>query len=228
MIARLERAKVTALVPAHREPPSDELLNELGAQVGCVLVVSDGMPEAALHALRRRAQWRDLEILELDRRNGKGTAIAVGLELLLGRAVPPEAVIVVDADGQHPPEVIPRFLEAAGRGELVVGDRFANLRAMPIHRRFANLIARAAVRRTTGREVQDTQCGMRLLRGRALSELRFPGGGYEAETIHLVRCLAAGVRVAWVPIPTIYGTEASSFRPIRDSIAVLRAALKGS
>ena len=74
--------------------------------------------------------------------------------------------------------------------------------------------------------IRDTQCGMRLLRGRALHEVEFPHGGYEAETVHLRRCLAAGVEVAWVPIPAISGDERSSFRPVRDGVRVLRAAVE--
>ena len=96
---------------------------------------------------------------------------------------------------------------------------------MPFLRRAANRVARGAVAFSSGRTVGDTQCGMRLLRGRALTEIRFCGGGYEAETVHLKRCLAAGVRIAWVAIPALYGEESSSFRPLRDSLAVLRAAL---
>jgi hypothetical protein len=64
---------------------------------------------------------------------------------------------------------------------------------------------------------------MRLLRGRALGEVAFPQGGYEAETRHLKACLRAGVRVAWVPIPAVYDGAASSFRPVRDSLRVLWA-----
>lgn len=225
MSAALRPVDVTALVPAHEEPPSDELLAELKAQLGSVLVVSDGMPADALLRLHRTAYVRGAEVLELDSRNGKGTAVAAGLDLLLGRASPPRAVLIVDADGQHPPERIPSFLDAGRHAELVIGDRFADLRAMPVLRRAANQIASLAVRLTTGRDVRDTQCGMRLLRGRALEEISFPGGGYEAETVHLKQCLAAGVRVAWVPIPALYGTESSSFRPLLDSAVVLRAAL---
>jgi hypothetical protein len=64
---------------------------------------------------------------------------------------------------------------------------------------------------------------MRLLTRRALLEVRFEGGRFEAETVHLRRCLRAGVPVAWVPIPAIYERSPSAFRPIRDSIAVLAA-----
>jgi hypothetical protein len=66
---------------------------------------------------------------------------------------------------------------------------------------------------------------MRLLRGRAL-ELPLAGDGYEAESRQLKVALVAGLDVAWVPIPAIYGDEQSSFRPIRDSVRVLSALVR--
>ena len=75
----------------------------------------------------------------------------------------------------------------------------------------------------TRRRVRDTQCGMRLLRGRALHEVPPPPGGFEAETLHLKRCLRAGVSVAWVPIRAIYDGEPSAYRPLRDSARIARA-----
>ena len=132
-----------------------------------------------------------------------------------------DAVLVIDADGQHPADAIPSFLNAARDAELVVGDRFGDLAQMPLHRRIANRTTRRLFQATTGREVRDTQNGMRLLRGRALAT--FPAGGYEAETIHLRRVLRDGVPVAWVPIPAIYAEEQSSFRAGRDSAKVLWA-----
>jgi hypothetical protein len=55
--------------------------------------------------------------------------------------------------------------------------------------------------------------------------VEFPGGGYEAETRHLKRCLRRGLRVAWVPIPAVYEGRRSSFRPLRDTLRVLAALL---
>jgi hypothetical protein len=133
---------------------------------------------------------------------------------------------MMDADGQHPPEAIPAFVEAAARAELVVGDRSRDRSGMPSHRRLANTISSGLLAALTRRRVPDSQCGMRLLRGRALAEIEFPAGRYEAETQHLKRCLRAGIPVAWVPIPAIYGSgPPSSFRTVRDTIRVIAAVL---
>ena len=213
---------VVALVTCHDTPPDDELLARVLRQIPRVLVVDDAMPRAHALALDRRAPGLGVEILRLDRRSGKGHAIAAGLRRVRGAGA--DAVLVLDGDGQHPPELVPVFLAASAGAELVIGDRFATPADVPLVRRVSNRVASRVVSRTSGVHVPDSQCGMRLLCGRALAEIEFPGGGFESETHHLKRCLRAGVRVAWVPIPAIYDGQPSAFRSVRDSVGVLRAA----
>ena len=67
----------------------------------------------------------------LERNAGKGTAVAAGIEALLASGTRPEAVVVVDADGQHPPERIPQLAAAAATADLVIGDRLGEVAAMP-------------------------------------------------------------------------------------------------
>jgi glycosyltransferase involved in cell wall biosynthesis len=219
---------VAALVPCHREPPSEGLLRRLVAQLPRVIVVNDGMPSEAARALEPLADVLRLEVVHLGRRSGKGHAILAGINALHTSPAPPEGVLVLDADGQHPPEAIPLFLAASAEADLVIGNRFGGLGGrMPPVRRVSNRFSSRLVSSVTGAPVPDSQCGMRLLRGRALADIEFPSGGMDSETRHLRRCLRAGVRVAWVSIPAIYDGAASSFRPLRDSLSVLRAAVEG-
>jgi dolichol-phosphate mannosyltransferase len=222
-VTALDAAAVTALVPCHVEPPPRGLLERLSAQVGRVVVVDDGMARPAAARLDAIAGASGAEVVRLARNRGKGHAVAAGIDRVLGGGPEPIAALVVDADGQHPTDRIPAFLDAAGRADLVVGDRFGQLARMPIERRLANVAASRLIAARTRRRVRDSQCGMRLLQGRALREVRFPPGRYEAETRHLIRCLRLGVRVAWVPIPAIYAGAPTSFRPLLDSLRVVSA-----
>ena len=219
---------VVALVTCHREPPAEELLAQLSARLPRVLVVNDGMPSRPAAALDAIAGARGARVLHLPRRAGKGHAIVAGIRFSRADRGAGDGVIVIDGDGQHPPDAIPAFLAASGEADLVVGNRFAGGGSMPLVRRLANRTASGVLSRTAREHVPDSQCGMRLLRGRALEEIEFPAGGMEAETLHLRRCLLAGVAVAWVPIPALYDVgTASSFRKVRDSVAVMRAAVAG-
>ncbi len=211
-------APVIAVMPSYNDVPAPALVEETLEHVELLVLVDDGSDAEIARELDAVAADERVELVRLPTRHGKGSAVRAGVERARKRA---GAVVVVDADGQHPPHAIPAFVTAAEDGELVVGDRFGDLRSMPRHRRIANRTTHRLFQLVTGREVRDTQNGMRLIRGRALDLL--PEGGYEAETRHLRGVLEAGLPVAWVPIPAIYENESSSFRAGRDSLRVLWA-----
>ena len=210
-------------MPCHQDGPTAELLSDLRGRVGGVLLVDDGAPPRVGAKLRSLADAEATDLLVLGRNRGKGHAMAEGLKVLLARNPRPDAVMFVDADGQHPPCEVPAFLRAAEDADLVVGDRLGDDAAMPLARSVCNRLASRLLELATGCPVRDSQCGMRLLRGAALHDVAFRGGRYESETDHLKRCLRRGVRVTWVPIPAIYGDERSCFRPVRDVLRVLGA-----
>jgi MFS family permease len=215
----LDPSTVVAIMPSYDDVPEPALVDEVLRHTGGLVIVDDGSRPEVARQLDELATAAGADLVRLPARRGKGTAVRAGIDRVLPRA---GAVLVIDADGQHPASAIPDFLEEAADAELVIGDRFADLDAMPWQRRLANRTSRRLLQLATGRDVRDTQNGMRLLRGRAL-ELLPPPGGYEAESRHLRRALGAGLSVGWVPVPAIYGNESSSFRPVRDSARVLWA-----
>jgi glycosyltransferase involved in cell wall biosynthesis len=153
---------------------------------------------------------------------GKGTAVAAGVRAALADAA--DAVMVLDADGQHPPELIPRFLAAAEHSEVVIGERPRDA-IMPPLRRLANAVATWALSLVVRRRLRDSQNGMRLFRASALRAVPPVPGRYEAETHHLKAMIRSGRDPAWVPMPAIYAGEPSSFRAIVDTVRVMRAVL---
>jgi glycosyltransferase involved in cell wall biosynthesis len=207
--------RVVAVMPSYDDVPQPALAQAVLDHVDELVLVDDGSSPAVAARLDELAHEFGLTLVRLPERAGKGSAVLAGVDRVRADA---DAVLTVDADGQHSPSAIPAFLDAAQSAELVIGDRFADLKRMPWHRQLANRTTRRLFELVTGRKVRDTQNGMRLIRGRALETL--PSGGYEAETAHLRRVLIDGHTVAWVPVPTIYGEERSSFRPIRDGARV--------
>jgi membrane-associated phospholipid phosphatase len=221
--AALDLERLYAVMPSFNDVPEREHVAGVQAQVAGLVIVDDGSRDSVARDLDALAAVTGAELVRLPRQSGKGAAVRAGIDHLAGRA---EAVLVIDADGQHPADAIPAFVAAARDAELVIGDRFGDLAAMPRHRRAANRFTRLLFQLVTGRRVRDTQNGMRLLRGPALAS--FPAGRYEAETKHLKWVLRDGLSVAWVPMPAIYGSESSSFRSGRDSARVMWALLAPS
>jgi hypothetical protein len=114
-----------------------------------VLLVDDGMPTEGAAALARLAAEAGVGLLRLPANCGKGHAIAAGRRHLLGRVPAPQAVVVLDADGQHPTSSIPSLLAAAAEAELVIGDRLSDL-GMPPLRRFTNRLTSRLLALVTG------------------------------------------------------------------------------
>ena len=224
-VTPLSPERVRAVMPSHDDVPDAAVVDGVLARVGGLTIVDDGSGPATAGELDRLADAPDVDVVRLPERRGKGAALRAGIAAALEQTPRPEAVLLIDADGQHPPQSIDALYDAGTTAELVIGDRFGDLESMPAHRRAANLVSRGVLELATGRHVRDTQSGMRLLRGRAL-DLPLDGNGYDAESRQLKAALVHGLDVAWVPIPAIYEGERSSFRPIRDSARVLAALLR--
>jgi dolichol-phosphate mannosyltransferase len=219
---RARPASVAAVIPVFASERAVEVARAALRHVDELVLVDDGAPAhiaASLGALRGDDRVR---VLRLGENAGKGSAVAAGAELLLAESRPPEAIVVLDSDGQHDPERIPAFVEAAREADIVIGDR-RDRRAMPLVRRVGNRVASLTLFAAVRAWIPDTQNGMRLFRTSALREVALPGGGYEAESRHLRALLRAGHAVASVEIPTIYDGEPSHFRPVRDTVLVGRA-----
>ena len=213
---------VAAVVPVFASARAAEVARATLRHVDELVLVDDGAPPQVAESLAPVAADDRVRLLTLAHNGGKGTAVAAGVELLLAGEQRPEAIVVLDSDGQHDPDRIPAFVEAARSADVVVGWR-RDRRPMPLHRRAGNRLASLALLAASRAWVPDTQNGMRLFRIEALHEVPLPEGGYDAESQHLRAVLASGQRVAAVEIPTIYDGEPSGFRPLADTLAVARA-----
>ena len=148
---------------------------------------------------------------------GKGAALQAGFAAALEMEC--DAVLTIDADGQHDPRCSPSLIAALGDADVVVGSR-TRAGAMPLRRRITNALSAAAARRLGGCDVADRQSGFRAVRASVLRAVRAVGDRYEFETDFLIRAARAGFRITSVPVPTIYGPP-SHFRELRDGLRVV-------
>jgi membrane-associated phospholipid phosphatase/MFS family permease len=225
--ARPRPITVAAVIPVFASDRAAEVARATLRHVDEVVLVDDGAPPEVARSLHPLAADERVRLLALGHNGGKGTAVAAGLELVLESASQPDAIVVLDSDGQHDPERIPAMVDAARTADAVIGWR-RDRRGMPPHRRLANRAASLTLFAATRRWLPDTQNGMRLFRTEALRAVPMPGGGYEAESRHLRALIAADRPVASVEIPTIYEGEPSHFRPLADTLAVARGLLAAS
>jgi glycosyltransferase involved in cell wall biosynthesis len=212
----VSQPRILALIPAYNEERAvGEVVSRTLPHLP-VLVVDDGSTDATA----TRAEASGASVLRRTPNQGKGTALKAGFARALEQGF--EAVLTLDADGQHDPSEIPKFLEAraASGADLVIGAR--DFGRMPLVRRIANTLGRRAFSWALGREIRDNQSGYRLVSAR-LAERLLAGreSGFEFEMEMIVTCVKSGLRLEWVPIRTIYAGEGSHIQSIPHLLGFL-------
>ncbi len=227
----MSAADVTAavLIPAYCEERfiADVVVRaQAQDRVSQVLVVDDGSTDGTV----ARALSAGAELIVHPVNQGKGAAIQTGLRHFLESpagdsgaqdgAAPVEWVVMLDADGQHRPEEIGRFLDAAEaepRARLFVGTRMSDTRAMPLVRRLTNRLMSSQISLLCGQRIADTQCGFRMIHRSLFPLLLGRAAKFDYETEMLILVAWSGEPIADVPISTVYGDEVSSIHPVRDA-----------
>jgi glycosyltransferase involved in cell wall biosynthesis len=133
-----EHPELSVIVPAFNEGPNvDELVARLIPVLESlassfeILFVDDGSTDDTPDRLRRLAQ-RDQRIraLRFSRNFGKEIGLAAGLDHVRG-----DAVAIIDADLQHPPEILKEFIARWREGyEMVYGQRVDRSTDGPLRR----------------------------------------------------------------------------------------------
>ena len=211
----IDRLTVGAVVPAYQEEKHiGEVVRRTLQQLANVVVVDDGSTDAT--ADEARTAGADVIVHEQNR--GKGESIKSGFRYWLEHGS--TYVIILDGDGQHLPEEIDRFLNAASSSgaKLLIGTRMNDVREMPLVRRTVNRYMSRKISRLCGQEIPDTQCGFRMVHRDIIPNLLGGTERFDYETEMLILASRAGCRIASVPISTVYSDEVSSIHPVRDTL----------
>jgi glycosyltransferase involved in cell wall biosynthesis len=208
---------VLALIPAYNEAGRVTGVIAAARPQLLVLVVDDGSADdtAAL------AESAGATVVRQAPNQGKGVALKTGFRWALDHGY--EAVITLDADGQHDPAEIPAFLDlyAQRQPDLIIGER--QFTKMPFPRNLSNTFGRWLFSKALGQPVRDNQSGYRLISRRLMdATLDSREAGFEFEVEMIVTCVRRGYMLAGVPIRTIYAGEASHIKPIPQTIHFFR------
>jgi dolichol-phosphate mannosyltransferase len=181
----------------------------------------DATPEVLLELSRETALVRTMLRQGADRDGGLSTAVVAGLRMAHGHFV-----CVMDADLQHPPEVIPLLLAEAERGaDLVVASRYAvggsrrGLRGgtRQLVSRAATVLARLLFREA--RLSADPLSGFFLCRRSLIDGIEFRPVGFKI-LLELLVCVP-GLRVVDVPLVQAERASGRSKATLRQGLLYL-------
>lgn len=164
-----------------------------------IIIVDDGS------RIPVRFQDSQVTVLRHQLNLGKGAAMKTGAEYAFKQAHA-DAILFMDADGQHSPQEIPRFLKPLKEGyDLVLGSRRPSLDA-PLIRLLGNKFASIYLNLVFGVYVTDILSGYRALNHQAYQAVKWSSQGYGVETEMIARLgkNQAKLKYLEIPIDTIY------------------------
>ncbi len=215
--------KVIAVIPARDAASTigDVVRRVRDALPGAqVFVVDDGSTDAT----GDRAREAGATVFRHETNQGKGAALETGFDQAVASGA--EAVLALDADGQHDPSFAPQLLQALEKADVVVGSREGNRIGMPWLRRATNDVTTWFVSRLAGQRIPDSQSGFRAIRASVFSKVRPRSRRFEYESEFLIGAARAGFRIGEAPVPTLYNAPGSHIHPFRDTLRFIRLVLR--
>jgi glycosyltransferase involved in cell wall biosynthesis len=184
-----------------------------------VLVVDDGSRDDS----GKLAEAAGATVLRHATNHGKGAALATAFAYARRKNF--EAVLTMDADGQHDPGEVGKLV-AAHEGEpraLVVGVRSFAPEDMPRRSRIGNTISTWWISKFAGQNYRDTQSGFRVYPRALFAAVRLTSRRFDTETELLLHAAKMHLPLVEVPISTIYTADrVTHFHGFRDTLRVIR------
>lgn len=189
-----------------------------------ILVIDDGSTDRTAEI----ASLAGATVIRHKKNHGKGTSV---MDIFAyAQALEIDILVLIDGDGQHNPDEMPRLLDPLLRGEadMVIGSRFLAGMAnnVPIYRRFGQEALTFATNLASGIRLTDTQSGFRAFAKKAFDCFTFNNNGMAIESEMIVDAARAKLRIKEVPIAVRYDVNGSSLHPVKHGVSVLSNIIK--
>jgi glycosyltransferase involved in cell wall biosynthesis len=208
--------EVSILIPVFNEAASlgETLTTVRGLHLKSseIIVIDDGSTDGSADV----AMTAGANVIRHPYNIGNGAAIKSGIRAARGRLL-----VLMDGDGQHKPEDIPRLLAEARNYHMVVGAR-AKGSKLRFHRYVANVIYNLLASYVTRFKVKDLTSGFRVLpRLEALRYIDLLPNTFSYPTTLTLAFLRSGLTVKYVPIHTLYRAGQSKISLVKDGVRFL-------
>ncbi|WGI17668.1 glycosyltransferase family 2 protein [Methanonatronarchaeum sp. AMET-Sl] len=213
---------VAVVIPAYEEELTiGTLVSLVKGRVDDVVVVDDGSVDRTSEVARKSGA----EVIKHEANRGKGQAISTGLKYSLENGY--DAVLLMDGDGQHPPEYIEDLLKPIidGEADMVIGSRFLEdgKKDIPLYRRFGLFILDFFTNFTSKEKVTDSQSGFRALNKKAIEAVNLDSSkGFHVENDMISQISEKDLEIMEKPVEVRYDVPNSHSKgPFEHGLDVL-------
>lgn len=207
--------EATIIIPAYNEAENIAAVvaavQALGGRYE-ILVVDDSSTDGT-DQIARQAGAR---VLRHPYNKGNGAAVKSGIRHARG-----PKVVIIDGDGQHPPDLIPEMVARLDVYDLVVGAR---TRSSETHwiRDLGNWVFNSFGSLVAGCTIPDLTSGFRGMRREVAMEFihMFPNG-FSLPTTSTLSVITAGYNINYIPIVARRRKGHSKIKPLQDGLRFL-------
>lgn len=194
----LTDADTWAIIPAYNEGKRvAAIIKDTLKIVKNVVVVDDGSSDDTYNVSIEAGATTLRHMINL----GKGSALKTGIEYCIGQEA--KRIVVLDADGQHDPKLIPQFLQLLDKSDVVIGYRKFD-REMPLVFKIGNSVINKSMEFLFGIKVKDSQSGYRAFNVGVYDKIKWKSNDYSMEAEMLTNIGKNHIKFKEVPIQTIY------------------------
>ncbi len=193
--------KLAIIIPAYNEETTiADVLSRTRPFVDGMIVVDDGSSDRTAQSARVQGAIVVSHVVN----RGLGAAIGTGFEA--AKRLGADVVVTLDADGQHDPAEIKKFVEAIEKGaDVVIGSRMlTGFVGVPLHRRIAQIAGNLATFFLFGAWVTDSQSGFRAFTRYALSKIQIQTNRMEVSSELIAEAKRNKLTIVEIPIKAIY------------------------
>lgn len=214
--------RIVVIIPAYNEERFiGSVILKVQQYPVTIIVVDDGSSDNTA----KIAEAAGAQVFRHPNNRGKAEALNTGIKEAC--ALNPDAIVMLDGDGQHLPEELEKLVTPIVRGEadIVVGSRYLeNSTNVSRHRLLGHRFFNALTGFTSKIKLTDSQSGYRAFSPRIFNNGLFQSSGFTVESEMQFIAREHGLRVVEVPV-TIFYTDKPKRPVIQHGLSVLNGIL---